>query len=436
MDGNDSVIVDDKKVSLKEKMKTFFSKKRNVVIFVLAIAVIIAAAVLAILLLTKDNKTNGVKQVNNNEETEEVKVVKYYDNLTGEVISYSGDQYDENGKLKTKEDGSTLFYTEKQAEQQADQNNTKRINCIQIPNGTDARPQVGLNEAKIVYEAIAEGGITRFAAIFRGTNARMIGPVRSLRTYFLEWDTPYDCTIVHAGGEKKALEQVKSRNHLSESTTYMWRDYSEYYNPNNLFTSAELLNSFNRDQNYQRSEPKVFPRLTSEQNDKELKKIKKAEKAASNEYAFAKNIYIHVTAAQNYNVKYDYDATTNTYLRSYEGNSGKHMVYDCSKGYNTGNKMRPKRECELKQVAPKVVAVIKVDEKLNQDNHYREDISTTGSGDAWIFQNGVVIEADWNRGTNDSGLKFKDKKTGNEIKLAPGQTFITAIAKSYGYVKY
>ncbi|MBP5675378.1 DUF3048 domain-containing protein, partial [Candidatus Saccharibacteria bacterium] len=107
-----------------------------------------------------------------------------------------------------------------------------------------------LSEAKIVYEAIAEGGITRFAAIYRDAKSDVIGPVRSLRTYYLEWDTPYDCTIVHAGGEKNALSRVQSYDHLSESATYMWRDYSAYYAQNNLFTSAKLLESFNNDNNY------------------------------------------------------------------------------------------------------------------------------------------------------------------------------------------
>ncbi len=77
--------------------------------------------------------------------------------------------------------------------------------CIQTPNGTDgARPQAGLNEAGVIFEAIAESGITRFAAIYQNPSAAVIGPIRSLRIYYLEWDTPFDCTIVHAGGSGDA----------------------------------------------------------------------------------------------------------------------------------------------------------------------------------------------------------------------------------------
>ena len=77
--------------------------------------------------------------------------------------------------------------------------------CIQTPNGTDgARPQAGLTQAGVIFEAIAEAGITRFAAIYQNPTSAVIGPIRSLRMYYLEWDTPFDCTIVHAGGAHDA----------------------------------------------------------------------------------------------------------------------------------------------------------------------------------------------------------------------------------------
>ena len=73
--------------------------------------------------------------------------------------------------------------------------------CVQIPNGTDGgRPQAGLGQAAVIFEAIAERGITRFAAVFQNPTVGVIGPIRSLRSYYLDWDTPFDCTVVHAGG--------------------------------------------------------------------------------------------------------------------------------------------------------------------------------------------------------------------------------------------
>ena len=52
------------------------------------------------------------------------------------------------------------------------------------------------------------------------------------------------------------------------------------------------------------------------------------------------------------------------------------------------------------------------------------DYTTTGSGDATIFQNGGVIQGRWSRADKDSELKFVDA-SGNEIQLNRGQTWIT-----------
>src|SRR5947209_4943254 len=51
----------------------------------------------------------------------------------------------------------------------------------------DARPQSGLSQADMVFETLAEGGITRFLAIFHDHDAGTIGPVRSTRLYFNTW---------------------------------------------------------------------------------------------------------------------------------------------------------------------------------------------------------------------------------------------------------
>ena len=107
----------------------------------------------------------------------------------------------------------------------------------QTPNGTDgARPQAGLNDAGVVFEAIAEAGITRFAAIYQNPSTAVIGPIRSLRLYYLEWDTPFDCTIVHAGGADDAIAAVRNGGYkdLTENYTYMYRQRLHYIKPTRL----------------------------------------------------------------------------------------------------------------------------------------------------------------------------------------------------------
>ncbi len=79
----------------------------------------------------------------------------------------------------------------------------RRPLAIMIENHADSRPQSGLSRADIVYEAVAEGGITRFMGIFYcdiAYSQTKVAPVRSARTYFLPWVLEYDALYNHVGG--------------------------------------------------------------------------------------------------------------------------------------------------------------------------------------------------------------------------------------------
>ena len=122
---------------------------------------------------------------------------------------------------------------------------TRRPLAIMIENHTEARPQSGVSSADVVYEAVAEGGITRFLALFycdaidRDTT---VGPVRSARTYYLDWASEYgeNPLYVHVGGANvpgpaNALGQIQEYgwggrngndlNQFSIGFPTFWRDY-------------------------------------------------------------------------------------------------------------------------------------------------------------------------------------------------------------------
>ena len=63
----------------------------------------------------------------------------------------------------------------------------RRPLSVMIENHLDSRPSLGLSRADVIYEAVAEGGITRFLALYLCQDAGDIAPVRSARTYFLDW---------------------------------------------------------------------------------------------------------------------------------------------------------------------------------------------------------------------------------------------------------
>lgn len=336
---------------------------------------------------------------------------RYYSNLTGEPLTNAADQ-------------------------------TAPTFCIQTPNGTDgARPQSGLTKAGVIFEAIAEAGITRFAAIYQNPSQAVIGPIRSLRLYYLEWDTPFDCTIVHAGGADDALQAVASGGYrdLSEDYAYMYRGTSGARLWNNLFTTSNYLKKFNEDNGYNSSNVKGFTRMTPEESGKsrvntgvkeQLNIVKATAENTSETVAAISSIDLNLGGWDNFNIHYEYDSDTNTYDRSYQSGA-EHEVYECT-DEDLGEK-NPEDVCSLTQMSPSVVIAMVVQESRASDN-YHEDITTLGSGDVYIFQNGTAITGTWTKTSVDEQIKFFDEN-GKEIALAPGQTFVTAVP-SYGDVEF
>jgi len=316
------------------------------------------------------------------------------------------------------------------------------IYCIQTPNGTDgARPQAGLTEAGVIFEAVAEAGITRFAAIYQNPKTAVIGPIRSLRIYYLEWDTPFDCTIVHAGGSGDALAAVAAGGYkdLSEDYSYMYRGTYSSRLWNNLFTTAAALEKFSASHGYDSANAKGFARMTPEESERArvdalaTEKLDITKAASGNTSALSatvNNVALRFGGLASFNVNYSYDATTNRYTRGYESGAA-HDVYDCARE-DLGEK-NPEDVCTLTQMTPSVVVAMMVSESRASDN-YHEDITTVGSGRAYIFQNGTAVEGSWRKDSVADQIKFLDAD-GNEVRLAPGQTIVSAVP-NYGSVEY
>ncbi|MBQ8984652.1 DUF3048 domain-containing protein [Candidatus Saccharibacteria bacterium] len=362
-------------------------------------------------------------EVETKEETPEVEIPKYYSKFTGLEIA-------------------------------DDSLNSKPLYCIQIPNGIDgARPQTGLNAAGVIFEAIAEAGITRFAAIFQNPGSSVIGPIRSLRSYYLSWDTPFDCTIVHAGGSADASAEVSSGRYrdLNESLVYMWRNYNSYWAPNNLMTSGALLSDYNNSLGYTTSSPAVFPRLKPAEANEAVKVARKkagldkqenpessgssdannAENTEETTTPLIKEINLNFGYVPAFNVHYVYNEDTNSYLRSYQ-NGQEHISYDCPAGMNQPD---PKTDCgAATQLSPSVVVAMMVDEYLDTDG-YHHVIQTIGSGVAYIFQNGTAEKGTWVKNSKEDQITFKDS-TGNVISFTPGQIIISALPNSTGSISY
>lgn len=274
--------------------------------------------------------------------------------------------------------------------------NNRPVIGVMIENSLDARPQAGLSDAGVVFEAIAEGGITRFLALYQDKTPADLGPVRSARPYYLDWAMGFDAAYAHVGGSPEALNDIKA-----------WgvRDLDQFFNagsyhrvssraaPHNVYTSADTLTQLAVSKGYASSNFSGFPR-------KEL-----AKKPAP---ATVKSIDLRLSGSL-YNVHYDYAAATNSYNRS-EGGSP-HMDAN-------GNK----------QLSPTVVIAMVVPYGIQSDGHHSE-YATIGSGPVTIFQDGGAITGTWSKTDRKTQLTFVDAN-GKPIQLNPGQTWITAVSEA------
>jgi hypothetical protein len=72
------------------------------------------------------------------------------------------------------------------------------------------RPQWNVNLADVVYEVEAEGGVTRFAAIYRDNMPDRVGSVRSARLLDLELVPMYNALLAYSGTSEPIQDMIMS----------------------------------------------------------------------------------------------------------------------------------------------------------------------------------------------------------------------------------
>lgn len=336
------------------------SKKQKILLIVAAAVVLAGAGVGAYFLFFAKSAPVPVPIIQKQEKKEEPKPTTVASNLTGLQVDPSV--------------------------------NERPVTAIMIENSTDARPQSGLNQAGVVFEAIAEGGITRFVTLFQDTEPDYIGPVRSARPYYIQWMLGFDAAYAHAGGSAEALSlinqwHVKDLNHHS---SYFWR-VNNRAAPHNLYTSIPKLREYEAQKGYGKSNFTPLPR-----------KAKEEPSAAPT----ARTIDLNISSA-NFNVHYDYDPATNSYKRSEGGKP------------HTDEKSGA-------QLSPKVVVALIMPQGKNGVYYTYQ---TIGSGQVLVFQDGIVTAGTWKKDSNNANFTFTDAN-GAELKLNPGQTWFTALGEA------
>ena len=272
--------------------------------------------------------------------------------------------------------------------------NKRPVTGVMIENSKDARPQSGLDQAGIVFEAIAEGGITRFLALFQDNAPDYVGPIRSARPYYVQWCMSFDCALAHVGGSPEALTNIRqwATKDLDQPYPGAYRRITSRFSPHNMYGSVPKFNELEASKGYGAS---VFTALN--------RKIDAASKTPN-----ASQITVNISSAV-YNSSYTFDATTNSYARNQNG--APHTVIDAA-GTAT-------------QLKPKAIIVMIMNYSVLPDKH--SVYGTLGSGQAFVFQDGTVTQATWNKPDIKSNLSLVDS-TGKSVPLNAGQSWFVALS--------
>ena len=288
------------------------------------------------------------------------------------------------------------------------------VTCVMIENSVDARPQSGLRAAEIVYEAIAEGGISRFMAVYQVSKPEYFGPIRSARLTFVHFAKQYQCTYVHVGGAYNAITEIRGGGYREMDGDVQINKYASRkispgrYAPHNVYSRFSWVDQFNFTKGWTQSSFGTFARIKPDT----VNEVEKRD---------ATKINIKLSGDNSYNPHFDYNVATNTYLRSHQ-RGGAHM----DKAENG----------QLTQISPTVVIAMKVHviPRAGDVNGYKDHV-TYGEGEAFVFQDGTVTAATWRRNSPADPLKFYNSNN-EEILLNRGQTWITAYPDTIGAVNW
>lgn len=275
----------------------------------------------------------------------------------------------------------------------------RRPIAVMIDNHPDARPQWGLSSASRVYEAITEGGITRYLAIFGPEDVDRVGPVRSARTQFLGYALELRAGLAHVGGNEDALDRIVAM-HIRNLDEFRYAaPYRRIFKPrialeHTMFTSTRTLRTVaersSRPEALSLGHPawKADPPLEQRPMDQRV------------------TIDFSTSA---YKVSWVYRRATNDYARILAGRPDTDAA--------TGGTI------SARSIAIAVIKRTHGRTRIGEDTWTFADI---GSGEAWVVQDGAAVRGTWQKPSPADRLRFLDQ-TGHEIAFDRGPQWVEII---------
>lgn len=277
---------------------------------------------------------------------------------------------------------------------------------VMIENHEEARPQSGLSFADVVYEAVAEGGITRFLAVFYCQDAGIVGPVRSARTYYLDFISEYGSypLYVHVGG----ANTPGPANALGQIEDYGWAVYNDINQFSigfpDFFQDRTRLGREVATEHTMYTKTNTLWKIGAKRGltevdkdgdrwDDKFVKYSFKDDASVAERGTAQNVHVELWKKfRQYMIDWDYDKATNVYKRS---NAGKPHTDRNTK----------------KQLTAKNIVVLSMLESSANDGYENNAhllYKTKGTGKATIFMDGRKINGTWKKDSRTARMLIYD----------------------------
>jgi hypothetical protein len=286
----------------------------------------------------------------------------------------------------------------------------RRPMAIMVENlDPDARPQTGLSSASLVFETVAEYGITRFMAVYLENLPPEVGPVRSTRVYYDAWAEGMHAILVHAGGNDDALAEIFGMHDLADVNEVAFEDANyiahvpffvrttDRVAPHNLYTYPSKVFTYLNQKHV--ATAGEFPDFLPHKNPD-----------APFHRPFGSVVDINFSSP-GYAVEYQYDHATNRYLRFMGGVPHSEA--------SSGHQLAPSNVVVL-------MASIQPDPNGGPSNPGAVYVQETGKNVAYYYRDGQQFIGTWHKATRDAPLKLLDS-AGRPFKFDPGQTWIEVL---------
>lgn len=274
--------------------------------------------------------------------------------------------------------------------------------AVVINNLPRALPQSGISEADIIYEVLAEGGITRLLAVFTNATASQIGPIRSTRDYFAHIATNHNSVLVHHGGSPTGYNAInnlgiQNLDGMALEGIYFWRDQERWRQPgmreHSSYTNQENIHNAMENRGFSMYHNSIYMFNFYEEHTAVVGNL-------------VNEVILPFSGFQTSSFIFD----ENTHLFNRYQRNEPHVDEYSNTQISVSNII-------IQQVPKNVIA---------GDAEGRMNVNLIGNGFGYLVTAGVYTPITWERQSTNTATIFSDTN-GNPLTLNPGKTWISIL---------